>query len=311
MEGESKREYICTVGAFTKQGVKKSDEDDKELSSYSGRAVDIEAPLCDKCKKTMKTMLYLHCPTDVLQNRHVAVFYCPTHATYKAFSNPCKRFDSPQLDKQVEKIEKTKDEETSKVGFSFGLGDSSTQTTTGFGFEMCDLDDKALHTLVISQTKTPSKKSTQKKDKQEKERVCGKWIEWYDEYSTKSEFNENELEKLKTFKKEVDDLGGEDSFEEVEDKEWDVFTESMLNNPKQIIRYGGEPLIVNKCYKGLEISTTKCPHCGHLLNFEFQVLPSIISLMRDIPEFDSLFVFSCDHCERSSKSEVVVLSQSK
>ena len=140
------------------------------------------------------------------------------------------------------------------------------------------------------------------------EQFCGKWIEWYDEFKIVKEFDESELEKLKEYRTEGE-INEDDEFEDgTDDKHWDKYIESMNSNPKQIVRYGGKPLMINDSNIGKEMIDVVCPHCQNPLYYEMQVLSSIISLMKDIPEFGSLLIYTCEECVEFAEGYILVLN---
>ncbi|BFU25228.1 programmed cell death protein 2 domain containing protein [Entamoeba histolytica HM-1:IMSS-B] len=267
---ELNKKYVCSVGYYTNRGVSKVDEENVELSSYNGKCLNTKYPKCCECNQEMKPMLYLHCPIEEDQTRHMSIFYCPHHLCFRAFSSIQPKQEI------IKKEEKTQDE----------------------GFSLIDIDDSTFASLIASQPKKEVKKK-------KLENCCGKWIEWYEEYKTIKEFNDSELEKIKEFKS-VEEENSEDEFESVSDPQWEKFITSMNENPKQIVRYGGEPLLINESNKKKQEEVHKCSICGNELLYEFEILPSIISLIKDIPEFGALLVYSCEHCFNGTESNIII-----
>ena len=160
-----------------------------------------------------------------------------------------------------------------------------------------------LQTMVSSSSTKPKKETKKKVSKQQ---FLGKWIEWYEEFKIVKEFDEKELMKIEQYKTEGE-INEDDEFENVDDKQWDKYIQSMNDNPKQIVRYGGDPLMITDSNVGKENISVKCKCCGQDVIYEMQILSSIVSVIKDVPDFGSLLVFGCDQCVDNVECHIVVL----
>lgn len=341
-EISNNKKFVCSVGIYTNTNITPTDEEDIELSSYRGNAIGVETPNCPTCSKKMKTMLHLHCPTDDHPTRHVSIFYCSDHSQFKAISSIIHQkelIQSNTVNSSITSLNNNINNSNNNTNmfslnfntpssnqqmsfgneFSFGTSSNSmisnnstnsfnsmnstnqiNSSSTEGGFGLMDLDMTTLASMV---TTSAPKKETKKKVT--KSAFLGRWIEWYEEYKTVKEFDIKELSKIEEYK--TDEINEEDEFESVDDKQWEKYIKSMNENPKQIVRYGGDPLLITDENCGKENVKMCCTKCGEEVLYEMQVLSSIISVMKDVPEFGSLLIFGCENCVDNVECHIVVL----
>ncbi|KAL7722598.1 Programmed cell death protein 2 C-terminal domain-containing protein [Entamoeba marina] len=278
--------FVCSVGYHTNKTVLKDDETNPELSCIGGNVNEIKMEKCSVCGKEMEVLLQLHCPTNEIQNRRMYIFYCKADGHYQGITVS---HEEVTHNKDSNESQQDKKDQNVDVGFSF----------------MDDVDDSLL-TQLVSKPEPKQKPKPKSKPKQ-KEKGNGKWVEWYDEYKEHNkETDPSDLELLKEY--HDDEFSGEDVFEEGnDDPQWTKFIKSMNKNPSQIIRQGGNPLLISSQNIGKDECNEKCSKCGEPLSYELQILPSLVSVMRTIPDFSTLLVFSCDKCYGETIAKVVKL----
>ncbi|XP_071441894.1 programmed cell death protein 2 [Hetaerina americana] len=100
-----------------------------------------------------------------------------------------------------------------------------------------------------------------------------------------------------------------------EDKTYEKFRKKIHSNPDQVLRYerGGKPLWVSANNIPKETDLPKCPYCHEKRQFEFQVLPQMLSYLQmdDIGksiDWGTLVIFTCsESCDSGPayKKEVI------
>ncbi|CAG9772438.1 unnamed protein product [Ceutorhynchus assimilis] len=78
------------------------------------------------------------------------------------------------------------------------------------------------------------------------------------------------------------------------DKVFAKFKKRIEDYPDQVIRYsrGGEPLLIAK--EPLPLNIPKCKHCGTKRQFEFQIMPQMLSVLKEnIIDWGVLLIYTC------------------
>lgn len=86
------------------------------------------------------------------------------------------------------------------------------------------------------------------------------------------------------------------------DKAFSHFKKQISTNPDQIIRYdrGGKPLLIAKHPKPEEIPP--CQYCGGDRQFEFQIMPQMLSVLKETKlDWGVLLVYTCKNSCSSSR----------
>ncbi|NXO29890.1 PDD2L protein, partial [Cisticola juncidis] len=97
---------------------------------------------------------------------------------------------------------------------------------------------------------------------------------------------------------------GNEKYEKSEVKGWDhtfhKFMKRISMCPEQILRYswGGQPLFITSPAASLEQAIPACSNCGSSRVFEFQLMPTLVSVLQsdsDLSvEFGTVLVYTCE-----------------
>ncbi|KAF2988309.1 hypothetical protein EK904_008462, partial [Melospiza melodia maxima] len=97
---------------------------------------------------------------------------------------------------------------------------------------------------------------------------------------------------------------GNEKYEKSEVKNWDhtfhKFMKRISLCPEQILRYswGGQPLFITCPPANLEQGIPACSACGSSRVFEFQLMPTLVSMLQsdsDLSvEFGTVIVYTCE-----------------
>ena len=149
---------------------------------------------------------------------------------------------------------------------------------TGLEF-VDDVDAELLAELASAPAASPKKPAA---------KTGGKWIGWYDEVVEHAD----DVAGL-----QIEEGDDDEEEETVEDRQWFKLLKSMSRNPKQVVRYGGRPLLISDRNAERCGCAERCGKCNGALRFEFEVLSSVIFVMGgNVPEFGALLVFTCPSC---------------
>ena len=271
-------QYIGTVGEYTNQAVKTNELEDPELSHINGTYSQEFA--CPLCSQPMQLIFRVHSPLDEYPNRIVLFYVCKKCSKYefRIINEPA---TPAKQEVKMEIEEKPVEQPKAPEGF-------------GFISNFDDIDLNALVNASVAQPtqSAPSKAKKEKKDKDVVDKDM-KWINLYDEMKEVKECNEEEeTKKIKSYN--VEDAG-EDDYEKSKNHDWDKFIKSMSNNPNQILRMYGDILYIDESNRTL-CSECKCKRCNSTMEFELQVLPSLLSVVKNLPEFGSFVLLSCPQC---------------
>lgn len=114
--------------------------------------------------------------------------------------------------------------------------------------------------------------------------------------------------------KELDKYFG--NAEDTEDKAFKQFKKQTAAEPEQIVRYnrGGEPLWIANSANTIESQLQKLPSCIHCqgpLQFEFQIMPQMLVLLKDESlDWGVVAVYTCSRsCNISGYVEEHIIKQ--
>ncbi|XP_072529744.1 programmed cell death protein 2-like [Salminus brasiliensis] len=110
--------------------------------------------------------------------------------------------------------------------------------------------------------------------------------------------------------------GGEEKYEKTEAKHGDAVFSNFMKRislcPEQVLRYSwsGLPLFISEPPSNIHQMVPPCAHCGSPRVFEFQLMPTLVSLLRStdlsselILEFGTVLVYTCrDSCWTSGSN---------